>query len=367
MPSLPWCRRSSVGELGAEAVAAVGVGQRVFFALQAVLMAISAGTTALVARAWGADDRDEASRVTMASLAVGGAFAIALTFPGFLAARPVASIFGLDAETIELAASNVRWMSVFNVAFAINMVLGSALRAAGDAWSPLWVGAGVNVINIPLLYLLVFGHYGFPAMGVAGAAIAGGVSLHFGRPRHALHVDEAGVSPALCEQRLVSPRALLPAVADRLSGGARNAGVSGRLFHLPHAHRQLLRHRGVRGDERRRQPDDGVLRGRIRLLHRRFHPGGAASWRGRPRGRGEERLALALVCGAVDGLPRRNRGLARADAGGVLPRRRAGDGRPHRSHGLDHGRHHAAVRGGVSPSAVPCGALATPASRWWRR
>ena len=169
-----------VGELGAEAVAAVGVGQRVFFALQAVLMAISAGTTALVARAWGADDRTEASRVTMASLAVGGAFAIALTLPGFLAARPVASIFGLDAATIELAASNVRWMSIFNVAFAINMVLGSALRAAGDAWSPLWVGAGVNVVNIPLLYLLVFGHYGFPAMGVAGAAIAGGVSFTLG-------------------------------------------------------------------------------------------------------------------------------------------------------------------------------------------
>ena len=41
-----------VGALGPEALAAVGVGQRVFFALQAVLMAVSAGTTALVARAW---------------------------------------------------------------------------------------------------------------------------------------------------------------------------------------------------------------------------------------------------------------------------------------------------------------------------
>ena len=41
-----------VGELGAQALAAVGAGQRVFFALQAILMAVSAGTTALVARAW---------------------------------------------------------------------------------------------------------------------------------------------------------------------------------------------------------------------------------------------------------------------------------------------------------------------------
>ena len=169
-----------VGTLGPEALAAVGVGQRVFFALQAVLMAVSAGTTALVARAWGADDRDEASRVTMASLAAGGAFALAVTVPGILAAAPVAAIFGLDAHTIELAAANIRWMSAFNLAFAANFILGAALRAAGDAWSPLWIGAGVNVVNVPLLYVFVFGHYGFPAMGVAGAAVAGGISFTLG-------------------------------------------------------------------------------------------------------------------------------------------------------------------------------------------
>lgn len=169
-----------VGMLGPEALAALGVGQRVFFALQAVLMAVSAGTTALVARAWGAQDRDEASRVTMASLAAGSAFALLVTVPGILAAAPVAGIFGLDDKTNALAASNIRWMSVFNLAFAVNFILGAALRAAGDAWSPLWIGAAVNVLNIPLLYMFVFGHYGAPAMGVAGAAVAGGISFTLG-------------------------------------------------------------------------------------------------------------------------------------------------------------------------------------------
>ena len=169
-----------MGMLGTEALAAVNVGQRVFFALQAVLMAVSAGTTALVARAWGANDKDEASRVTLASLVAGGAFALAMTVPGMLAARPVASVFGLDATTIGLAAENIRWMSAFNLAFAVNLILGAALRAAGDAWSPLWIGVLVNIVNVPLLYLLVFGHYGFPQMGVAGAALAGGASFALG-------------------------------------------------------------------------------------------------------------------------------------------------------------------------------------------
>ena len=105
---------------------------------------------------------------------------MAITVPGILAAAPVASIFGLDAHTVELAAANIRWMSVFNLAFAVNFILGAALRAAGDAWSPLWIGAGVNVLNVPLLYVFVFGEYGFPELGVAGAAVAGGISFTIG-------------------------------------------------------------------------------------------------------------------------------------------------------------------------------------------
>ena len=61
-----------VGDLGAPAVAAVGAGQRVFFALQALLMAIGVGTTALVARSWGAGEQEEASRITSSSLMLGG-------------------------------------------------------------------------------------------------------------------------------------------------------------------------------------------------------------------------------------------------------------------------------------------------------
>ena len=65
-----------VGELGPQALAAVGAGQRVMFAMLAILMAVSAGTTALVARAWGAGDYEEASRVTMASLVLGCALSL---------------------------------------------------------------------------------------------------------------------------------------------------------------------------------------------------------------------------------------------------------------------------------------------------
>ena len=92
-----------VGELGAQALAAVGAGQRVFFAMQAILMAVSAGTTALVARAWGAGDYEEASRITMASLVLASGFAIFITIICFFYAGNVASVFGLDKNTLDKA------------------------------------------------------------------------------------------------------------------------------------------------------------------------------------------------------------------------------------------------------------------------
>ena len=150
-----------VADLGTQALAAVGAGQRIFFAMQAILMAVSAGTTALVARAWGAGDFVEASRVTMASLAFAVLLSMAITAFGLFFADAAASMFGLDEVAVVQAAENIRWLSVFNIAFAAMFITSAALRASGDAWTPLWIGLGVNVLNLPLLYAFIFGKWGF--------------------------------------------------------------------------------------------------------------------------------------------------------------------------------------------------------------
>jgi putative MATE family efflux protein len=169
-----------VGELGAEALAAVGAGQRIFFLMQAIMMAVSIGTTALVSRAWGANDADEANRVTVASLVLASGLAVPIALAGFLLASSLAGAFGLDDHARALAAETIRWLCVFNVAYAVTAILSAALRAAGDAWTPLWIAAAINLMNIPLLYLFVFGYLGLPQMGVAGAAIASGLAFSIG-------------------------------------------------------------------------------------------------------------------------------------------------------------------------------------------
>ncbi|MCH8256490.1 MAG: MATE family efflux transporter [Proteobacteria bacterium] len=169
-----------VGSLGPEAVAAVTTGHRIFFGFQAILMAVSTGTAAMVARAWGAKDYSEAAHVTSVSLWIGNFVAVALMLPCIIFAKQIAGVFGLDENTTRQAAEFIRYLSLFNIAFAINMVIGASLRAAGDTRTPLWVGAVTNVVNVILVYLLVYGLHGAPRLGVPGAAIANGLSFTVG-------------------------------------------------------------------------------------------------------------------------------------------------------------------------------------------
>jgi len=143
-------------------------------------MAITTGTTALVSRAWGANDRERAAEVTLTSVWLCVAAAVALMAPGVLFADQLAGIFRLEPETVALAGRFIRWLSFFNVAFAINIALGAALRAAGDTITPLWIGAVTNVVNVILVYSLVFGEFGMPQLGIAGAALGSGLAFSTG-------------------------------------------------------------------------------------------------------------------------------------------------------------------------------------------
>jgi putative MATE family efflux protein len=169
-----------VGALGAPAVAAVTTGNRIFFILQALLMAVSAGTTALVARAWGAGDREEAASVAKASLWLSAGISLAMTAIAMLFPQQLAGIFRVEAEAVALAATFIRWQAPFQVAVGVYFALGAALRAAGDTRTPLWIGAIGNVVNVVLAYTLVYGKLGLPTLGVAGAALAGGIAFAVG-------------------------------------------------------------------------------------------------------------------------------------------------------------------------------------------
>ena len=168
---------TAVGTLGPEALAAVSTGERIFFVFQAVLMALTTGTTALVARAYGRRDFEEAALITRASLLLCVVIAVVASAVGVLSADLLTQIFRLEPETLAMASLYVRWLMFFNVSFAVFISLSASLRASGDTVTPLWIGGFANLVNIALLFPLVFGRFGFESLGVVGAALSGGISF----------------------------------------------------------------------------------------------------------------------------------------------------------------------------------------------
>ena len=170
----------AVGNLGTDAVAAVGTGGRIFFVIQSVMMAISTGTTALVARSYGARRYQEASQVLYDSILISIFLSFVSIFIIWVAGEDLMSLFGLELEAKELAIDYLKVLILFSPTFGVSIVAGAAIRAAGDVKTPLYIGLFQNILNIFLLIGFVNGNYGFPELGVVGAAYAAGISFAVG-------------------------------------------------------------------------------------------------------------------------------------------------------------------------------------------
>jgi putative MATE family efflux protein len=161
-----------VGRLGANAVAAVGVGAQILGSVSVVTMAVGTGTVALVARHVGAGEPARARRVTGQSLLAGFGLACLAILPVLAWAEEVVRLFGVEPGVVGPATVFTRLVMLSIPGGAVLFVVGSALRAAGDTRTPLAIGLVVNVVNVVLNYVLIFGALGLPALGVRGSALA---------------------------------------------------------------------------------------------------------------------------------------------------------------------------------------------------
>lgn len=168
-----------VSSLGVSAIAAVSTGSRIFFIFQAFFMAVNAGTTALVARHWGAGNYHKAASVLNASIVINSFFAVLSSLFLYFFSADMVKFFGLDETTTRFAASYLSIFGLFAIGFALNLSFGAALRATGDAYTPLYLGALANLLTIIITYILIFGVFGLTPMGIVGSAIGGGSGFLF--------------------------------------------------------------------------------------------------------------------------------------------------------------------------------------------
>ena len=123
-----------VGRLGPDSIAAVAMGGIFFGIIMIVLIGISIGTTAMIARAVGAKDIKEAEDIAVQSLFMGVTGSIILGLSGFFLAKPMLILFGASGEVISLGASYIKILSLGSITMFLLFLISAILRGAGDAF-----------------------------------------------------------------------------------------------------------------------------------------------------------------------------------------------------------------------------------------
>ena len=169
-----------VGGLGPDAIAAAVTGQRVTFILQAVLTGVLAGSTALIARNWGANNKEEAGIFFSRTIQLVIFLALISAILIWKFAEPLVIFFGLKGEALVLSTQYLKSIAPFYLAYGCGLGLITALRAIGDVKTPLVIGVIMNLFAVFFMLVLVNGWLGFPQYGVVGAALGNGVSFVIG-------------------------------------------------------------------------------------------------------------------------------------------------------------------------------------------
>jgi len=161
-----------IGQLGETQIAAVALGNQIYFLLMLFLFGVGSGTAVFTAQYWGRKDVPgirSSVGVSLLFVAAGGSFftAAAVFFP-----EHVLRFYTTDNAVITLGSSYLRIVGLSYLCTGLSVTFSTVLRSTNNVRLPL-VGTSIALaLNTAFNYLLIFGKLGFPALGVEGAAIA---------------------------------------------------------------------------------------------------------------------------------------------------------------------------------------------------
>ena len=169
-----------VSNLGDVSLAAVGMAGQWSWLLNLMLFGFSSGASVFFAQYYGDKNLEGIKKVYGIAMffVVVASFLFAIL--GFLIPKQIISIFNRDASVLQVSASYLR-IAVFSYpAIVINQIVGVLLRSTGRTKLPMYVAGLTTVLNAFFNYVLIFGKFGFPQLGVEGAAIATCISAWAG-------------------------------------------------------------------------------------------------------------------------------------------------------------------------------------------
>ena len=169
-----------VSRLGAEPLAALGVGAGALSSTLWIFYFLGIATQTEVAQTFGRGDLAGASQSLSLALLIGTVISILLSGLLYAGVDLVTTALGAQGRVHELATQYIQ-LRLLGAPAVIVVIIGfGALRGLQDMKTPLWIALGINLANVLLDYVLIFGWGAIPAMGVAGAGLASSVSQWLG-------------------------------------------------------------------------------------------------------------------------------------------------------------------------------------------
>ena len=168
-----------IGSLGDRAVAAVGLANQWFFIFNLVVFGMASGSSIYIAQFYGKKDYENMHTPIAYSLFLCSIVAIIFGLSVLLFPEFVMSLFTNNPETIACGVPYLRVTSITYLMLGLSLPISSAMRSTEFASVPLIVTFLSLIVNAVLNYILIYGHFGLPALGVTGAAIATTVARIF--------------------------------------------------------------------------------------------------------------------------------------------------------------------------------------------
>jgi putative MATE family efflux protein len=161
-----------VGHLGTVSVAAVGLASKIHFLMLVLMSGMATGASVLIAQFYGANDKQSCQKIFAVTVLVSSLTILPFVILfGFFSGYWVSWI-NPDPEVAKVTATFLIITAPVLLLTQWTVIHEASLRALGHTTMPLVAGIFAAVLNIFLNYILINGHMGFPALGVAGAAWA---------------------------------------------------------------------------------------------------------------------------------------------------------------------------------------------------
>ena len=161
-----------VGKVGENALAAVGAANQVYFIFGVVLFGVFSGAAVHAVQYWGIRDVASLRKIIGIDYTVCLVLAIPAILFVYFSAPFLIGLFADEPEVVELGTKYLH-IACFSYIFAgLTFVISYNSRAIQDVKVPTIINAGAILTNVIFNYLLIYGKFGFPELGVEGAAIA---------------------------------------------------------------------------------------------------------------------------------------------------------------------------------------------------